>query len=78
MISGGKIVGANLAEIDPFENKLDMLEVKGSILRKELEESAKLLTPDNEDDPSGGFLQVSGNSIDFYPPFDLIIEFFDH
>jgi hypothetical protein len=65
MISSGEIIGANLDEIDPFGNKLDSLEVKGSPLRKALEESAKLLTHENEDDPSGGFLQVSGNSIGF-------------
>ena len=76
MISGGEIIELNLEEIDPFENKLDMLEVKGSTLRKELENSAKLLTPENEDDPSGGFLQVSGNSIDFYPSFDKTIRSF--
>ena len=67
MISGGEIIELNLEEIDPFGNKLDSLEVKGRTLRKILEDSAKLLTPENEDDPSGWFLQVSGNSIDFYP-----------
>ena len=67
MIPAGEIIEGNLVEIDPFGNKLDSLEVKGKTLRKILEDSAKLLTPENEDDPSGEFFQVSGNSIDFYP-----------
>ena len=39
---------------------MEFLEIKGSILRTEFEKSAKLLTPENELDPDGGFLQVSG------------------
>ena len=47
-------------QIDPFENYVEFLEIKGSILRTEFEKSAKLLTPENELDPDGAFLQVSG------------------
>ena len=47
-------------QIDPFENNVEFLEIKGSILRTEFEISAKLLTPENDLDPDGGFLQVSG------------------
>ena len=44
MIPAGDIIEGNLVEIDPFDNKLDSLEMKGKILRKILEDSAKLLT----------------------------------
>ena len=59
-ILSGKITGADLLQIDPFENYVEFLEIKGSILRTEFEKSAKLLTPENELDPDGAFLQVSG------------------
>jgi len=56
----GQITRADLLQIDPFENNVEFLEIKGSILRTEFEKSAKLLTPENELDPDGAFLQVSG------------------
>ena len=39
---------------------MEFLEIKGSILRTVFEKSAQLLTPENELNPDGGFLQVSG------------------
>ena len=56
----GEITRADLLQIDPFENSLEFLEIKGSILRTVFEKSAQLLTPENELNPDGGFLQVSG------------------
>ena len=56
----GEITRADLLQIDPFENSLEFLEIKGSILRTVFEKSAQLLTPENDLNPDGGFLQVSG------------------
>ena len=43
----------------PFQNNIELLEVKGVTLRKVLEKSVGLLSVDGESD-GGGFLQVSG------------------
>ena len=43
----------------PFQNNIELLEVKGVTLRKVLEKSVGLLSVDGEND-GGGFLQVSG------------------
>ena len=56
----GKITREDLLQIDPFDNNVEFLEIKGSILRTVFEKSAQLLTPENELNPDGGFLQVSG------------------
>jgi len=56
----GKITYADILKMDPFENTVNKLDMVGRILRKVLEESARILTKENEDDPNGEFLQVSG------------------
>ena len=49
----------------PFQNNIELLEVKGVTLRKVLEKSVGLLSVDGESD-GGGFLQVSGKFNNLY------------
>ena len=48
----------DLLKILPYKNTIDVLELKGSTLRKVLEKSTLLLSSEKED--FGNFLQVSG------------------
>ena len=48
----------DLLKILPYKNTIDVLELKGSTIRKVLEKSAILLSSEKED--FGNFLQVSG------------------
>ena len=48
----------DLLKILPYKNTIDVLELKGSTIRKVLEKSAILLFSEKED--FGNFLQVSG------------------
>ena len=59
-LSSGNITLADLLEIFPFENSIDMLELRGSTIRQILKRSAGLLITEEEEDPPGGFIQVSG------------------
>ena len=49
---------ADLLKILPYKNTIDVLELKGSTIRKVLEKSTLLLSSEKED--LGSFLQVSG------------------
>ena len=49
---------ADLLNILPYKNTIDVLELKGSTIRKVLEKSTLLLSSEKED--LGSFLQVSG------------------
>jgi len=57
---GGNITTADLLEVFPFENSIDIVELRGSTIRQILKRSAGLLPKTEEDDPHGGFIQVSG------------------
>ena len=59
-LSNGNITTADLLEIFPFENSIDTMELKGITIRQILEKSAGLLTTEQNEDPPGGFIQVSG------------------
>ena len=48
----------DLLKILPYKNTIDVLELKGSTIRKVLEKSPILLSSEKED--FGNFLQVSG------------------
>ena len=48
----------DLLKILPYKNTIDVLELKGSTIRKVLEKSTLLLSSEKED--FGSFLQVSG------------------
>ena len=48
----------DLLKILPYKNTIDVLELKGSTIRKVLEKSTLLLSSEKED--LGSFLQVSG------------------
>jgi len=58
-LSSGNITLADVLEIFPFENSIDILELKGSTIRQILKRSAGLLTTEADEDPPGSFLQVS-------------------
>ena len=49
----------DLLNVFPYENSIDIMELKGSTIRKVLEKSAKLVSPEKLVE-GGGFLQVSG------------------
>ena len=57
---GGNFTLADLLEIFPFQSSVDVLELRGSTIRQVLKRSAGLLTTEEEVDPPGGFIQVSG------------------
>ena len=49
----------DLLNVFPYENSIDVMELKGGTIRKVLEKSAKLLSPEKPN-TGGGFIQVSG------------------
>ena len=59
---GKSITMADLLEVFPFENSIDIMELKGSTIRQILEKSAGLLSTE-EQNTHGGFIQVSGTYI---------------
>ena len=58
-VLSGDITMADLFQVLPFENSIDLLELKGSTIRQILEISAGLLSHE-EDNTNGAFIQVSG------------------
>lgn len=55
----GKITTGDIYNVLPFPNNIDLIEIKGSTLRKILELSMEKYDP-NHYDPPGNFLQLSG------------------
>ena len=53
---------ADILTILPFGNSVDILTIYGKTLRKLLEKSVALLSPDSPN-TEGGFIQVSGKLI---------------
>ena len=56
---GNDITMEDLLNVFPYENSIDVMELKGGTIRKVLEKSAKLLSPEKPN-TGGGFIQVSG------------------
>jgi 2',3'-cyclic-nucleotide 2'-phosphodiesterase (5'-nucleotidase family) len=56
---GNSITLEDLLNVFPYENSIDVMELKGGTIRKVLEKSAKLLSPEKRN-TEGGFIQVSG------------------
>ena len=56
---GKNITMADLLEVFPFENSIDIMKLNGSTIRQILEKSAGLLSTE-EQNTHGGFIQVSG------------------
>ena len=56
---GNDITMEDLLNVFPYENSIDVMELKGGTIRKVLEKSAKLLSPEKLN-TGGGFIQVSG------------------
>ncbi|KAL4233121.1 5'-nucleotidase [Mactra antiquata] len=56
-IDKGSVSMGNVLNVLPFRNEIDIVTVKGSNLREQLEYGISLWT---RDDPAGAFLQVSG------------------
>ena len=54
----GNITYADMLGVLPFQNTVDLIEIRGKFLRQTLEKSAGKLSSDGGS--SGGFLQVSG------------------
>ena len=56
---GNDITMEDLLNVFPYENSIDVMELKGGAIRKVMEKSAKLLSPEKPN-TGGGFIQVSG------------------
>ena len=56
---GNDITMEDLLNVFPYENSIDVMELKGGTIRKVMEKSAKLLSPEKPN-TGGGFIQVSG------------------
>ena len=56
---GNDITMEDLLNVFPYENSIDVMELRGGTIRKVMEKSAKLLSPEKPN-TGGGFIQVSG------------------